>query len=244
MTSRDKVLAYHSVGERVVDEAGSGLYCVSVEDFRSQMKYVADSRKNGTVPIFPNTTITFDDGDVTNYTHAYPILKEFGLKAYFFILVSRVRTPGYMTWDEIKALRDAGMAIGSHGMTHRILTGLNDGEIEHELKESKRVLEEMLGEKVKYISVPRGFYDKRAIKKAKEAGYEAVFTSDAASSGPYKRGRIVVRADWSLERFVKILENGYPLSHKVSRAMIDSAKYILGHAGYDKMRSLVLRGKP
>ena len=34
--------------------------------------------------------ITFDDGDITNYLNAYPVLKELGLKAYFFIRKSLI----------------------------------------------------------------------------------------------------------------------------------------------------------
>ena len=94
---KTKTLAYHSIGAPTA-EAGAGLYCVSEESFRAQIGYLCS--KIGTVPIgdSPHFTITFDDGDITNYRNAYPILKEFGLNAYFFIIVATSGTDGYMEW--------------------------------------------------------------------------------------------------------------------------------------------------
>ena len=116
----NKILMYHSIGDGALQEAGAGLYAAPVEKFVKQMAQVYELSKK--------PTITFDDGLVDNYKVAFPILKDLGLKAYFFVMPEKVGTPGYMNWDKIRQMRGEGMIIGSHGMTHRILVGLSDKE--------------------------------------------------------------------------------------------------------------------
>lgn len=216
-----KILAYHSIGDRAA-EAGGGLYCVPEDIFRQQMKYLRGK----------DVLMTFDDGDITNYTKAYPILKEFGMKAYFFIIGEWVGKPEYMGWKEIGELKDAGMMIGSHGMTHRLLTALTDGDLDRELRESKRILEERLKAPVDSISIPRGFCNKKILEMAKAAGYDKVFTS---------RERIVVRADWDMKRFTGAFNGRISISDGVLNFIKDSAKKFLGDNNYDRIRTRILR---
>ena len=112
-------------------ETGAELYDVSAKDFRTQMQWLKD--KGFTPTIFevvkqynPNKPIiiTFDDGELNNFQEALPVLRELGWKAYFFIIVKRIGKNGYMNWSELKALIASGMVVGSHGLTHEILTNL------------------------------------------------------------------------------------------------------------------------
>jgi len=234
-----KILMYHSIGETPKQEPGAEFYCVPEDKFRQQMKYIVTQNaksktQNGSI------AITFDDGDITNYERAYPVLKELGLKAYFFILVSKVGAAGYMNWEQIKELRDAGMFIGSHGMTHRILTELKDGDLDYEIKDSKKFLEDNLYQPVEYFSVPRGFYNKRIIEKVKEAGYKGVFTSNPNDNNGFLLGRIAVRGDWDLDYFVKVINNGSSIRDNIGEKLKKSAKRILGAKNYDKVRTVIL----
>lgn len=255
---KDKIiLMYHSIGRPANGEAGAELYCVSANNFRGQMEYASLSAKvNSQWPIansqnrknhrpsaidYRPIIITFDDGDITNYQYAYPTLKDFGLRAGFFILVSKAGTQGYMSWAQIKELKDEGMLIGSHGLTHRILTELSDGDLDYELKESKRILEENLSAPVDYLSIPRGFYNKKVIEKAKELGYKAVFTSTSKDSDGFKLGRIPVKGSWDLAYFKKILDNGLSLKDKAGELLKTSSKKILGPKRYDRIRTAVLK---
>ncbi|MDP3791839.1 MAG: polysaccharide deacetylase family protein [Candidatus Omnitrophota bacterium] len=176
--------------------------------------------------------LTFDDGDITNYTKALPILKEFGMRASFFIIGEWVGKNGYMDWSQIKNLQDNGMTIGAHGMTHRILTELNDDELSYELMESKRLLEEHLDCSIATLSIPRGFYNKRVMDKAKEIGYDTIFTSD---------DRIVIRSDWDLNRFMNIINNGPSFIDRTKKFIKNSARRTLGDKNYDKIRSGLLK---
>lgn len=80
-----------------------------------------------------------------------------------------------LTWDEVKIMHNAGIEFGSHTMTHPILAQVQgDTELDFELKESKKVLEQKLGEKVVSFSYPTGganAFNARTKQKVKEAGY-------------------------------------------------------------------------
>jgi peptidoglycan/xylan/chitin deacetylase (PgdA/CDA1 family) len=224
---------YHSVEKNISAEPGAGLYCISLDQFKEQMQFVIKSEQ----PVL----ITFDDGDITNYSYAFVILKELRLQAYFFVLGSKIGRTGYMDWPQIRELRKAGMIIGSHGMTHRILTGLNDQDLDYELRESKRMLEIELGDPVVYFSVPRGFYDQRVIDFAKRAGYTTVFTSDPRDRDGFKVGRLPVKAQWSLSDFQCAIATGFEKKGKAAQLFKDTLKRILGAKNYDALRSKVLR---
>ena len=145
-----------------------------------------------------------------------------------------------MDWEQISELRDAGMIIGSHGMSHKILVGMNDEELEYELRESKSILKEKLGSSVEFLSVPRGLYDARLIRHAREAGYKFVFTSGAKDRGGFKLGRIAVRRDWNLDHFTGALNDDYPIMDKLNELAKNSAKLVLGAKNYDKLRTILL----
>jgi peptidoglycan/xylan/chitin deacetylase (PgdA/CDA1 family) len=62
----------------------------------------------------------FDDGTEDTYTIVFPIMRSMGLRGTAAIISSLVGTPGYMTWDQIRELRDAGWAIINHTHTHQL----------------------------------------------------------------------------------------------------------------------------
>lgn len=239
MKNHNVILAYHSVGENPVAEAGAELYSLRLDSFVEQMEYVR--RMTNGVSQTMNVMVTFDDGDITNYTNVFPVLKKMGLKAHFFVIGGKIGTPGYMGWESIKLLRDAGMAIGSHGMTHRILTELSDEELAHELNVSKKILSDILGTAVDTFSIPRGFCDGRIVEAARKAGYKAIFTSNVNDNDGFKFGRIVVRPNWDKRHFVKVLNNGYLLRDRAEGFIKNSMKKILGASIYDKIRTRILK---
>lgn len=246
---KNKILTYHSIGNEGSGEIGSELYCVSESEFRAQVAYLAknnalrrmkDDRFAKTKDelvhrasslVLHNTILTFDDGLLNNYTVAYPILRKLGLTAYFFILVGKIGKNGYMNWQQIKELKDAGMIIGSHGITHRILTTLSSKDLDYELRSSKKALEENLGCVIDCLSIPRGFDNKKIMNAAKEAGYKTIFTSD---------DRISIKADWGLKKFVSVLNNGYSLKDKSIALAKNVSKRLLGARGYDSLRTRIL----
>jgi peptidoglycan/xylan/chitin deacetylase (PgdA/CDA1 family) len=85
-----------------------------------------------------------------------------------------------MTWDDVRRLRAAGMDIGSHTRSHRVLQTLGPGQLAEELAGSKRIIERELGEPVRSIAYPVGYSIAHVpeIRAAvDQAGYEVGFTS-------------------------------------------------------------------
>lgn len=102
-----------------------------------------------------------------------------------------------MTLAQAPALERLGMEIGAHTVTHPQLDTLRAPRLHRELRESKAVLEDVLGHEVAHLAYPHG-YNSRAVRRAaRRAGYaSAVAVRHALSSGadePYRIARLIVR---------------------------------------------------
>lgn len=83
-----------------------------------------------------------------------------------------------MTWDDIRTLRRAGMGIGSHTYSHRVLDTLTDSELRDELTRSRSMLEAALGEPVRSIAYPVNLHlaGRPDVRQAvRDAGYRLGF---------------------------------------------------------------------
>ncbi len=85
-------------------------------------------------------------------------------------LKSRVH---YMNVEQLKQLSDSGFEIGSHGMTHSLLTAeyMNEEKVLSEMQESKKWLEVVTGKPISAYCFPAGAYNSNMIKIAKQVGY-------------------------------------------------------------------------
>jgi len=84
-----------------------------------------------------------------------------------------------MSWEDIKTLQTAGMTIGAHSHTHRILSGLDKASQQLELRSSKLILEKHLSSQVDFLAFPdgrRGTFDAETMREAQEAGFRAAFS--------------------------------------------------------------------
>jgi peptidoglycan/xylan/chitin deacetylase (PgdA/CDA1 family) len=123
--------------------------------------------------------ITFDDGHVSDFRQARPVLDRFGLRATFFITAGWTATrAGYMDWAQLRTLRAEGHRIGAHGMTHQLLTACSAVELDRELRGARAKLEDGLGAPVRSLSLPGGRANGRVLRACRETGYTEVFTSE------------------------------------------------------------------
>ena len=86
-------------------------------------------------------------------------------------------------WEQLRALVDRGVGIGSHGRHHRRLTDVDGGAAVEELAGSKADLERELGGVVDSIAFPNGAHDLAVCSVAKEAGYRLGFTTQKGRNG-------------------------------------------------------------
>ena len=86
--------------------------------------------------------ITFDDGMLSQFTYAKPILDNYNFKAIFYIICNSVDKENRMNWNNIQILEEEGHEIGSHSMNHKRLSELSEENMKYEIIESKRCLQE------------------------------------------------------------------------------------------------------
>lgn len=140
--------------------------------------------------------LSFDDGNASDAEIALPALVERGMTADFFIVAGRIGTLGNLDAGGVRALREAGMGVGTHGMAHRSWRGLDQRELEVELVEAREVIADAAGAPVDAAALPLGQYDRRVLAALRRLRYTAVYTSDdrRAQAGAWFQPRYSVRS--------------------------------------------------
>jgi peptidoglycan/xylan/chitin deacetylase (PgdA/CDA1 family) len=154
---------------------------------RNFLAHLDGLRAAGTVFADPNAVVggryegcllTYDDGGASAVA-AGEAMVERGMRGCFFITTARIGTPGFVTADDLRALRRAGHLIGSHSHTHPAnISQLDAAALGDEWRRSVEALEQVLGEKVQVASVPGGFMSKAVLRAAEGAGIRTLFTSE------------------------------------------------------------------
>jgi peptidoglycan/xylan/chitin deacetylase (PgdA/CDA1 family) len=81
-------------------------------------------------------SFTFDDGLISQYQYAAPVLNKYNMKATFYILSESLQEDSaklpswrYGYWHHFLKLHQQGHEIGAHTVTHPRLTSLSDGNV-------------------------------------------------------------------------------------------------------------------
>ena len=88
-----------------------------------------------------------------------------------------------MGWDEVRGLDPGLVTVGSHSVSHPILTTLDDAQLEHEVRGSRQQLEQGLGRPVDLFCYPNGSQDAR-VRAQVEAAYRAAVTTVPGAAQP------------------------------------------------------------
>jgi len=83
-----------------------------------------------------------------------------------------------LTWEQIRELDSSGVEIGSHTVTHPILTRISVDKLRYELRESRARLESELGHKVELLGYPNGDHNEAVQVEAARAGYTCAVAAD------------------------------------------------------------------
>lgn len=196
------ILIYHKISKPRRDSRIRGAF-TPPRRFRRQLSYLKKQgftfytaseliRHFQAEEKFParSVALTFDDGWQDNYTNAFPVLKELGIKATIFIIPSSIgqmstsaTTPagdrGYphLSREEILEMADAGIEFGSHTMSHQLLNQISEPEVKTEIETAKREIENLVQQPCWTIAYPAGYFSDAARRAAREAGHVAGFST-------------------------------------------------------------------
>lgn len=190
------VLVYHIVRPSYPsDSQAVKTLAHTPEVFDEEMKYLADAgyhvvsfgdlenhfKSGAALPTKP-IIISFDDGWRDQFEYAFPILKKYGYTATFFVFTNPIGRKGFVTWDDLRLMHDAGMTIGSHSLSHPFLTKVAEpAALWSEIYNSKEKIEKNLGITVSEFAYPFGQYNSDIVALVKKAGY-------ASARGDYYYG--------------------------------------------------------
>jgi peptidoglycan/xylan/chitin deacetylase (PgdA/CDA1 family) len=220
------ILMYHYVRtvDRNADPLGYNL-SVTPEQFAVQLAWLAENgyetvrmdaaaacmRGEAACPARA-VALTFDDGYMDAYTAALPLLQERGFVATFYIVSGFVGRTGYMGWDELRAMRDAGMEIGSHTVNHPDLTSLSSAAAQREIAQARATLMTELELPILSFCYPLGRFNTALANIVREAGYTSATTT--IQSGPqdnlFTLPRLRVSGGMSLSSFAAMIQAVLP----------------------------------
>ncbi len=127
----------------------------------------------------PNRTvaITIDDTFRSVYEEAWLRLKKAGLPFTLFVTTdpSDQGLPAYLTWDEIRELRDAGVTIGAHTASHMLVSQSTTEDLRADIERSLSSFQRELGERPTIFSWPRGEMSTAASEMLSQMGFKAAF---------------------------------------------------------------------
>jgi len=213
------ILVYHHVRpqEGWGKSTWSWKMTVTPQTFEKQMKWLVDHnytavdlntfmsivRGEMLGPVKP-VVITFDDNQLNAFENGLPILKKYNQTAVFYIITNKLKNKDTINEERVKTLVAEGMSIESHTIAHPVLTLVDDARLEAELRESKRVLEELTGKPVLHLAYPGTTHNQKVRDRAKAAGYVTATIMDPRPATEkddfYKLPRIMMTDDTNLEK--------------------------------------------
>ena len=120
--------------------------------------------------------LTIDDGLLSFYDNAWPILKKNKIPFILFVNTREVGSFNYMNWDQIQEIHQSNLAeIGNHSHSHEYLVNESPEVIRRDIVKSINIFKDKLGENSKFFSYPFGEYSLEFKKIIKDLGFEYAF---------------------------------------------------------------------
>lgn len=210
------VLMYHAIAAPPGNASYPELF-VRPADFAGQMRWLRrhgfhavtlrdayDHWRHGEpLPRRP-IVISFDDGYLSQYTHAFRTLRSYGWPADLDLEVQFLKPLGGLRPWRVRALIAAGWELDSHTITHPDLTTLDPSRLWQEVHGSRVVLRRLFQVPVAFFCYPAGRFDRRVVRAVRRAGYLGATTEVEGLARParlFALDRIRVDGSESLAAF-------------------------------------------
>jgi len=174
---------------------------VSPEIFRSHLSYFQDNDfgvlpldavieafQEGTTLPDKCVSLTADDGYLSIYDNAYPLLKEFQIPMAIFIATEAIdkNFPAMMSWTQLSEMSDL-IDVYNHGVSHSHLVNKESEMIAVEITDAQKRLEAELGVQAKFFAYPYGEFDDATYDQLQALGYMGF---------GQQSGAIGINSDW------------------------------------------------
>jgi peptidoglycan/xylan/chitin deacetylase (PgdA/CDA1 family) len=210
------ILSYHKIGK---PEAGGwshrydvpqpvfhrqlGLLQLEGWTFVSPDRVIAALTGEASLPE-RSALLTLDDGYRSLVDYALPVLSEYQCPGVVFVptdhvgghnsfdFSSRGSREALCDWDDLRRLEDAGIAVQSHGASHRAFSKLSPEAVAAELADSKAKIEQQLERPVTMLAYPYGDSGADPDMTAdllEQAGYAAAFVYGGRPFDPWQADR-------------------------------------------------------
>ena len=171
------IILYHHVATNTPSSTS-----ISPDDFRAHLEYLRDNQFNvirldSLIENLKNNrqlpdravSITFDDGYLSIYEEAFPLLQSFDFPFALFVSSDPLNRnqENYMSWEQVREMSEAGALVANHMVEHPYMLNRFDGEGQEQWLERQRaellVAEETItretGQSHRYLAYPYGEFN-------------------------------------------------------------------------------------
>jgi len=198
------ILTYHEINST----SSPYVYSATVPELREHVQLIRSFSN-----FARSTRISFDDGHLSQFTQALPVLEKEHHRGMFFITAGWIGSrAGYMSWSQLRELAALGHEVQAHGLTHALLTQCTPEQLATELRNSRQCLQDRLGLPVNAISMPGGRWNARVLEACAQEGYRTVYTSHPYmktkfAGGVTVIGRAMVRRSTTAPKLLALLHS-------------------------------------
>jgi peptidoglycan/xylan/chitin deacetylase (PgdA/CDA1 family) len=219
------ILMYHRFGETEYSSTN-----IKIDQFEAHLEELKKKRYS-VLPVaeivaklrrgeaLPERTIgiTIDDAYASVYKHAWPRLRDAKLPFTLFVATDPVdrAAPGYMGWDKIRELAEAGVSIGSQAKSHPNLATIPLDAVKRELDDSNARFTRELKARPTLFAYPYGEFSLDVRDVVAGRGFTAAFGQNSGVAHPlldeFTLPRFALNERFSdIDRF-RLIANALPL---------------------------------
>lgn len=217
------ILMYHAIHVMAPGEEANANLIVDPTTFESHLKALQEAGYYAVSPeeaykiltenVLPQgkkvVWLTFDDSLWDFYDIAYPLLKQYQMQATNNVITGTVGQEANLSLDEMKEMKENGISLQGHTITHPALGNIDPAQQNTELAESKTYLDSNLNQDTISFAYPSGSYTEETIAIAEQNNYKMALTTNeglaSAADGLLSLNRVRVLPTMTAEMLLQTI---------------------------------------
>ena len=217
------ILMYHAIHVMAPGEEANANLIVDPTTFESHLKALQEAGYYAVSPeeaykiltenVLPQgkkvVWLTFDDSLWDFYDIAYPLLKQYQMQATNNVITGTVGQEANLSLDEMKEMKENGIFLQGHTITHPALGNIDPAQQNTELAESKTYLDSNLNQDTISFAYPSGSYTEETIAIAEQNNYKMALTTNeglaSAADGLLSLNRVRVLPTMTAELLLQTI---------------------------------------